>query len=430
MRGTHLTVCSDILLLFGHDGGTMEAVLTVERGTMTPTLSVAVIGAGMAGRTHANAWRQVNTIYDSDLPRLRLATIADAHLPFATSAAKAYGYDQATANWRDIVDDDSIDIVSIVVANSLHREMAEALVRAGKHVLCEKPLTDTLADAAAMAELEASHDVVTGVGYCYRRNPGIARIAELARAGELGTISHFNGSYFCDYGADPLTPMAWRYAGPMGSGALGDVGSHLIDAAELICGPIDSVCGALLSTVITQRPAPSGVVMGGRGVTAETGEDTPLVPVTNDDVATFTARFASGVVGTFSVSRVAHGTPNSLRLEVIGTRGRADFDMARAGEITLTDASSPAGLTGPRQVLVNPSFPYFANGSSMAFGGVGFTQVEQFTYQAHAFLQQVAGVTDGALPPCASFADGHRELRIADAIARSAAAGGAAVTID
>ncbi|MDO5067290.1 MAG: Gfo/Idh/MocA family oxidoreductase [Propionibacteriaceae bacterium] len=395
---------------------------------MSSTLSVAVIGAGMAGRTHANAWRQVNTIYSSDLPRLRLATIADQHLPFAESAAKAYGYEQATADWRDIVADDSIDIVSIVVANALHKEMAEALVKAGKHVLCEKPLADTLADAAAMAELEVSHDVVTGLGYCYRRNPGIAKIAELARAGELGTVSHFNGSYFCDYGADPLTPIAWRYTGPMGSGALGDVGSHLIDVAELVCGPIESVSGAILNTVITERPAPSGVVMGGRGVTADAGAE--LVAVTNDDVATFTARFASGVVGTFSVSRVAHGTPNSLRLEVIGTRGRADFDMARAGEITLTDSSSPAGLGGPRQVLVGPSFPYFADGSSMAFQGVGFTQIEQFTYQAHAFLQQVAGVTEGALPPCASFADGYRELRIADAITRSAAAGGAAITID
>lgn len=396
---------------------------------MSKTLSVAVIGAGMAGRTHANAWRQVNTVYHSDLPRIRLAAIADAHLPFAESAAKAYGYERATDDWRDLVTDPSIDIVSIVVANSLHREMAEALVTAGKHVLCEKPLTDTLEDAAAMAELEAGCDVITGVGYCYRRNPGIAKIAELVSDGALGITSHFNGSYWCDYGADPRTPIAWRYTGPMGSGALGDVGSHLIDVAELICGPIASVSGAVLATVIPDRPRPSGVVMGGRGVTDDT-VDAELVPVTNDDVATFTARFASGVVGTFSVSRVACGTPNSLRFEVVGNRGRADFDMARAGEITVTDSTSPTGLQGPRQVLINPDFPYFADGSSMAFGGVGFTQIEQFTYQAHAFLQQVAGITDGALPPCASFADGYRELRIADAIARSAAAGGATIEID
>ena len=105
-------------------------------------LSVAVIGAGMAGRTHADGWRQANTVFASELPRLRLANIADAYLPFAEAAARDYGYEKATDNWKDIVEDPDIDIVSIVVGNKLHREMAEALVKAGKHVLCEKPLTD------------------------------------------------------------------------------------------------------------------------------------------------------------------------------------------------------------------------------------------------------------------------------------------------
>ena len=394
---------------------------------MNDVISVAVIGAGMAGQTHADAWRRCTSVYALGLPKVRLATIADVHLPTAQDAAARYGYERATGDWREIVGDPSIDVVSIVVANRLHREMAEALVGAGKHVLCEKPLTDTLADAAAMAELEASTDRVTGMGFCYRRHPGIAKVAELVQGGALGAVSHFNGAYWCDYGCDPATPIAWRYTGPMGSGALGDVGSHLVDAAELICGPVVSVSGATMGTVITKRPPASGHVAGGRGASTE-AEATE--PVTNDDIATFTARFASGVVGTFSASRVAFGVPNSLIFDVFGTQGRASFDFARAGEITLDDASAPEGLRGPRRVLVNPSFPYFKDGSSMAFGGVGFTQIEQFVYQAHAFLQQVAGITEGALPPVASFADGYRSMRILDAIARSAASGGAAITIE
>ena len=152
--------------------------------------------------------------------------------------------------------------------------------------------------------------------------------------------------------------------------------------------------------------------------------------VENDDVATFTARFASGAVGTFSCSRVAWGLPNSLMVDVLGTKGRASWDLARCGEIKIDDVNSPAGLGGARRVLVNQDFPYFARGSSMAFGGVGLTQIEQFTYQAHAFLQQIAGVTgEGALPPCATFADGYREMLIADAVARSAANGGAEVDV-
>jgi Predicted dehydrogenases and related proteins len=389
-------------------------------------LNVAVIGAGMAGTTHANAWRQVGTVYDLNLPQVHLSTIADAYQPFAEDAAKRYGYDKAVTDWREVADDPNIDIVSIVVGNALHREIAEALIRAGKNVLCEKPLADTLENAKAMAEAEKEAKVVTSVGFTFRRNAALAEIAKLVDEGHLGEIAHIDGRYWCDYGVDPNTPMAWRYRGPMGSGALGDVGSHLIDSAELVAGPLKSVSGAVLSTVIKERPKAAGHVT--RGSVSNTG-DTEKESVENDDVATFTAHFESGAVGTFSCSRVAWNMPNSLQIQVLGTKGRAGWDLARTGEILVDDDSAPAGITGPRQVLVNPDFPYFARGSSMAFGGVGLTQIEQFTYQAHAFLQQVAGVTEGALPKCATFADGYRELRIADAIARSAAAGGAEIAI-
>ena len=390
-------------------------------------LSVAVIGAGMAGTTHANAWRQVGTVFDLGLPKVRLAAIADAYEPFATDAAERYGYEKAVTDWRDVADDPGIDIVSIVVGNALHREIAETLIKAGKHVLCEKPLADTLESARAMAQAEKEAGVVTGVGFTYRRNAAVAELAKLVAEGHLGEINHFDGRYWCDYGVDPTTPMAWRYKGPMGSGALGDVGSHLIDTAETILGPIVSVSGAAMMTSITERPVATGHVTRG---TALDAANATYEPVENDDVATFTARFAGGAVGTFSCSRVAWGLPNSLMVDVLGTRGRASWDLARCGEIKIDDANSPADLGGARRVLVNPSFPYFARGSSMAFGGVGLTQIEQFTYQAHAFLQQVAGVTgEAALPPCATFADGYREMLIADAVARSAAAGGAAIDV-
>ena len=397
----------------------------------TTPLSVAVIGAGMAGTTHANAWRQVGTVFDLGLPQVRLHTIADAYLPFAEDAAQRYGYECAVDDWRAVAEDPDIDIVSIVVGNALHREIAETLIKAGKHVLCEKPLADTLESARAMAQAEKEAGVVTGVGFTYRRNAAVAELAKLVAEGHLGEINHFDGRYWCDYGVDPSTPMAWRYKGPMGSGALGDVGSHLIDTAEVICGPIISVSGAAMMTSIKERPVATGHVT--RGTALDTGDSASVTyePVENDDVATFTAHFASGAVGTFSCSRVAWGLPNSLMVDVLGTKGRASWDLARCGEIKIDDVNSPAGLGGARRVLVGPDFPYFARGSSMAFGGVGLTQIEQFTYQAHAFLQQIAGITpeQGALPRCASFADGYREMLLADAVARSAAAGGAAIDV-
>ena len=391
-------------------------------------LSVAVIGAGMAGTTHANAWRQVGTVFDLGLPKVRLAAIADAYEPFARDAAARYGYEKAVTDWRDIADDPDIDIVSIVVGNALHREIAQALIEAGKHVLCEKPLADTLESAKAMAEIEAAHpELVTSTGFTYRRNAAVAEIAHLVDTGHLGEVTHINARYWCDYGCDPSTPMAWRYSGPMGSGALGDVGSHLIDTAETICGRLVTVSGGAMLTAIKERPVAKGHVTRGTALDSDTAE---MAEVTNDDVASFTGIFANGAIGTFSASRIAWGMPNAMMIDVHGSKGRASRDLARTGEIMVDDAAAPAGLTGARQVLVNPSFPYFERGSSMAFGGVGLTQIEQFTYQAYAFLQEVAGVPEAeALPRCASFADGYREMLIAAAVAESAAKGGAAIDV-
>jgi len=309
--------------------------------------------------------------------------------------------------------------------------MAREAAKAGRPFWIEKPMGVSAAQSREIAQAAEKADLVTAVGFTSRRNAAVAELAKLVAEGHLGEINHFDGRYWCDYGVDPATPMAWRYKGPMGSGALGDVGSHLIDTAEVICGPIVSVSGAAMMTSIKERPVATGHVTRGTALDTGDSDNVTYEPVENDDVATFTAHFASGAVGTFSCSRVAWGLPNSLMVDVLGTKGRASWDLARCGEIKIDDVNSPAGLGGARRVLVNPDFPYFARGSSMAFGGVGLTQIEQFTYQAHAFLQQVAGVTpeQGALPPCASFADGYREMLLADAVARSAATGGAAVDV-
>lgn len=385
-------------------------------------LAVAVIGAGMAGRTHANAWRQVGTVFGSEgIPPIRLAAICDSYEPFARSARDSYGYERAVTDWHDIVDADDIDVVS----NALHRQVAEDLVRAGKHVLCEKPLSDSLENARAMAELEANSQVVTGVGFNYRRHPSVAAIAELVRHGRLGDVTTFSGRYWCGYGVDPTVPMAWRYRGSQGSGALGDLGSHIIDVAEFVCGPIRSVRGGAFATIIDKRPPALEGVAGGRGTTVSAqGIET----VENDDIAVFNMTFESGAIGTIVVSRVAFGLPNSMEFDVFGTQGRASFDLARSGEIIVDDTSTPEGFSGPRQVLSNPAFPYYKGGSSMDFAGVGRTQIEQFTYQARAFLDQVLGLDEG-FPPVPSFAHGYRTVCIADAVARSAAAGGKTIDL-
>jgi predicted dehydrogenase len=220
--------------------------------------------------------------------------------------------------------------------------------------------------------------------------------------------------------------MSWRYKGPAGSGALADIGSHLTNLAEWVCGPIASVRGAVLATVVHERALPLGAAVGhGAAELSDTYE-----PVENDDVATFTCTFASGAAGTFSVSRVAYGHPNALGFEVFARDGAASFALERAGEFLVADGSSPHSTPGYRTVLAGPAHPYLAGGLPMDFPGVGYGQNDLFVWQARAFLEQVAGVpADAGLPRPATFADGLRNLRLLAAVTESAMNGGAEVAV-
>jgi len=387
-------------------------------------LSVAVIGAGMAGRSHAAGYRAVNTVFGAGLPPIRLAAVADANTALAEDAARRYGFDRALSSWEQVAEDPAIDAVSIVVGNDLHRPIAEALIAAGKHVLCEKPLAGSLDDARAMVAAEQAADVVTAVGYTFRRSPAIAAIREHVRNGELGDLSLFDGRYWCDYACDPRGPLTWRYRGGPGSGALADIGAHVIDVAQLLCGPIGSVSGGALATQVDRRPLPLGAVIG-HG-TAPVSDETAAVE--NEDTAVFSARFRSGLAASFSVSRTAFGMPNGLAFDVFGLTGRAGFDQHRPAEYLFDDTAPAPRTRGARQVIVGPHAPYFAGGYPMEAPGVGGGNAEMFTYQCRAFLDQVVGTPD-PLPPNATFADGLHTMQVIDAVVRSAHADGAAVPV-
>ena len=388
------------------------------------SIGVAVIGAGMAGRAHAAGYRSASTVYGEGLPEIRLAAIADVNPAFAADTARRFGYERAEGGWEAVAAAPDVDVVSVVVANPLHRRIVEGLLAAGKHVLCEKPMAPTVEDAEAMVAAAGASDRETGIGFVFRRSPAIGAIREQLASDAMGRPLHFNGHYWCDYGVDPRGPMSWRYKGGPGSGALSDIGSHLIDLAEFVCGPIQSVRGAVLSTFVTERALPLGAAVG--HAAAEVSDVTE--PVENEDLVTFTATFQSGATGTLSASRAAFGLANSLGFELFTSSGAATFDLARAGEFGFIDGA-PAGPTqGFRQVLVGPGHPYLTGGIPMDFPGVGYGQNDLFTFQARAFLEQVAGLE--GLPRLASFSEGLHNIRLLDAVVASAKAGGADVTID
>lgn len=385
------------------------------------SIGVAVIGAGMVGRAHAAGYRAASQLYDLDLPEVRLVAIADAHEPFAVDGAQRFGYQRAETSWQAIVDAPDIEVVSVAVANELHRPVVEALLAAGKHVLCEKPLAPSVEDAKAMVAAAEAADTQSGVGFSFRRTPAINAIRE--QLGSIGPVRHFNGHYWCDYAQNPASPMSWRYRGGPGSGALADIGSHLVDLGEYLCGPIESVGGAVFQTFTTERAVPLGATVGhATGAVGDTME-----PVENEDIATFTATFANGAVGTFSISRISHGLPNGLGFEIFTADGAAAFDLNRPGEFTFADHGPGTSTNGPRSVLIGPQHPGIGKGIPMDFPSVGYGQNDLFAWQARAFLDQVAGLDK--LPRVPSLAHGLHNLEILAAVTQSALNGGQAVTL-
>jgi predicted dehydrogenase len=390
-------------------------------------LGVAVIGAGMAGRAHAAAYRSAPTLYASTLPPLRYVSIADVSPELGDLAARRFGYERNDTSWQALAEDPDVDVVSVVVANRLHREMVEGLLAAGKHVLCEKPLSDTLDDARSMVDAAEAASTVARIGFTFRRAPGVAALRQLIQDGTLGTVLHVDARYWCDYAADPQGPMAWRYRGAPGSGALADIGSHAAYLAEFLAGDITDVSGGRFSTAIKERPVALGSVVGhGKVAVGDTYE-----PVENDDYAAFGASFANGSAGVVQVSRVAAGHPNGLVLEVFGDQGAAVWSQERPAEFQLMLSSGSApGTSGFRTVIIGPDHPYVAGGLPMDAPGVGLGQNDGFTYQTRAFLEEVAGIAESdSLPRCASFSEGVHNMEVLAAVAESAAQHGAAVSV-
>ena len=383
---------------------------------MSQSIGVAVIGAGMAGRAHAHGYRSAGTVFAAGLPDVRLVSVADINTELAADTARRYGFERSDSSWQDIVAADDVDAVSVVVANHLHREIVAELAAAGKHILCEKPLAPTAADAAAMTEAVDAAGVIARVGFTFRRTPGIAAVREQILTGRLGAPLYLSAQYWTDYGTDRLAPITWRYRGGPGSGALADLGSHLTDVAEFLCGPVAEVTGATLTTAITERPLPLGPVVGH----AQVAVSDRYEAVENDDWASFSVRFDGGAVGDLSVSRIAYGHPNTLKFEVFCEEGALAFDVSRAGEFQVASGGVPSDSNGFRRVIVGVQHPYISGGLAMDATGIGTGHNDSFVYQARSFLDEIAGLDE--IPRNAGFADGLHSLQVQEQVVEAALA--------
>lgn len=379
-------------------------------------LGIGMVGYAFMGAAHSQAWRTAPAFFDLPLhPRLR--AICGRNEDAAGDVARRFGWESVETDWRALLTRDDIDVIDICTPGNTHAEIAIAALEAGKHVLCEKPLANTVAEAEAMAAAAAEaakHGVRAMVGFTYRRTPAVSYARQLVASGRIGTIRHVRGQYLQDWLTDENTPLSWRLDKSLaGSGALGDIGAHIIDMAQFVTGSSITSVSGLMETFVKTRPiAGESATLGGTSTAdAERG------PVTVDDAAAFTARFADGAIGVFEATRFATGRKNALRLEVNGTRGSIAFDFEDMNVLELFDATDDPAVAGFRRIQVTEaSHPYIA---AWWPPGHGLGYEHGFTHQVVDLVTDIAKGAD----PAPSFADGLAVQRVLDAVEASAADG-------
>ena len=337
-------------------------------------IGVGLIGTGFMGKCHAMAYGAVKAVY-GDVPAIERIVLCDVDAKHADSSAQAFGFAESTTDWRDLLSNPAVELISITSPNGLHREMAVAALEAGKHVWCEKPMALTLVDAQAMAiAAMKAEGLATALGYGYLRNPALQNARQLIAAGAIGDVFDFRGSVDEDYMADPSLPWSWRLtAKDAGLGTLGDLTVHLISLAQELMGDIKSLC-AMVDVVHVMRPVP--------------GTSKPA-RVENDDIAHAMVRFASGARGVLSSSRIAHGRKNGLRIEVHGSKGMLWLDNERMNELNLFVAEGPAEQRGFKRILSGPQHPAYGKLCPAPGHGLGFNELK--VIELAELLNAIAG---------------------------------------
>ncbi|MER6370447.1 Gfo/Idh/MocA family oxidoreductase [Streptomyces mirabilis] len=382
-----------------------------------PTLGVGMVGYAFMGAAHSQGWRTVGRVFD--LPRSPvLAAVCGRDASAVRAMADQHGWAAAETDWRALIARDDVDLVDICTPGDSHAEIALAALAAGKHVLCEKPLANTVEEAEAMteaAEAAFARGQVSMVGFNYRRLPATSLARKMVAEGRLGALRHLRVTYLQDWLVDPQFPLTWRLRKELaGSGALGDLGAHIVDLAQYLAGePVVGV-SALTETFVRERPLPGGESSGLTAVSATDPRAGGVGTVTVDDAALFTGRFASGALASFEASRFATGRKNSLRIELNGERGSLAFDLERLNELSYHDHTEPGTHAGFRRILVTePDHPYL---EAWWPPGHGLGYEHTFTHQARDLVRAIAA----GRRPEPSFADGLRVQRVLAAVEESA----------
>lgn len=362
-----------------------------------PVLRIGLIGTGFMGKAHVFGFASAPKVFD--LPYdIELHTVADITDEAAARAAADFGFSHSTSDWRSLISNAEIDVIDITAPNALHKEMALAAIKAGKHVYCEKPLAPLAADAREMADAAASRGVKTQVGFNYLCNPMIRLAKTMIDDGELGEIRGYRGLHAEDYMVDAAGVFTFRHD-PAGGGALADIGSHALATAEFLAGPITQVMGDCV-TMIAERPDGKG---GNRKVEV-------------DDVGRAFVRFANGAQGSIEGNWIATGRKMQHDFEVYGTKGALHFSQERFNELHFYSNADPLGRRGFRKIEASPDHEPYGRFCVAPGHQLGFNDLKAI--EVAGYIRSIAG----EIPEPFGFAAGLRIQQLVETIQRSSLA--------
>jgi predicted dehydrogenase len=361
-------------------------------------IRVGIVGGGFMARTHSLAYRAAALLHGDQLPRIEQVRLADIDEQTAKRAADLYGWGEATGDWHEITRAPDIDLVDIVTPNDSHADVAVDAANNGKHVLCEKPLSNTVQGAQRMHAAAQVAGVLTQVGFVFRTWPATALAKQLIEEGRIGEIHQLRAHYLHDYALDPDFSMGWRTDRSVaGAGSIGDLGSHVIDLARYLAGDITAVT-ARTRTLVPQRPGPGG----------------KRLPVDVDDMADVLVDFDSGATGVIHTNWMAAGHKTDIGFEVSGSQGAISFTWQRPGELLLYDHRDPSNARGFRTIHLGPEHPGAERFWPVAGQGLGYG--DAFTVLIARYLAAIK--TQQSARP--DFEDGLRCAEVLAAIIASA----------
>lgn len=334
-------------------------------------VGVGLIGTGYMGKCHALAWNAVGAVF-GDCPQIHLRHLADVSREQASAKAREFGFERATDDWRAVIEDPQVDVVSVTTPNSFHPEMAVAALEAGKHLWCEKPMATSLSDATRMRDAARNSPGVAVLGYNYIQNPVMLHIKSLLEAGEIGEIHHIRFEMDEDFMADPDAHFFWKSDASSGHGALDDFAVHPLSLIHKLFGPVASVM-ADMAKPFDDRPMPEG---GRRSVETY-------------DVASALIRLENGTAGTLCVSRSAWGRKGRVAMQLFGSKGAILFDQERMNEFRLYKNAGPSANHGFRTILASPDHPPYDRFLPAPGHGLGFN--DQKTIECRQLLHEIAG---------------------------------------